>query len=304
MRVGVVYMGNESDRIWGGGVITHYLVEALEELGHQAWRVSATEKADLSGLQPVDFVISEGVPAPMMPHELRRKTRRVVYWWLSQLFYDEEAIAQAPFDGIATNAHAAAHRLRARGVRVRTIDLAASPSLGLAAPRPEYITFSTYLGNYPHKSQEQLDAMLRPALPFGLSLWGRGWQTSSFRECYRGILPLLDIGPLYRSAKAVFAMTEDRQKKLGMVNNRIFEALASGAVVISDPHPFLSTHELGPFVQFAASAETVRDVLERLERDPSLRRLAAEGQRCAWANHTYRHRAEQFVRFFEDEIRQ
>jgi Glycosyl transferases group 1 len=300
MRVGVLYMGNESNRICGGGVISHYLIQAFEVLGHEAWRASATEKGDVSDLPPVDVLISEGVPDRDIPPVVRQKCRRIVFWWLSQLFYDEHQIAEAGFDGIATNSHDAAQRLCRRGVRAHVVDLAASPLLASACPRDEYRTPVTYVGNYPHKRQEQLDAMLLPAVPFGLSVWGRGWHRSAFRDSYRGILPLLDIGPLYRSADAVLAITEDRQRNMGMVNNRIFEAIAAGAVVISEPHPFLANHELGRFVHFTTGPEMVRDVLERLRVDPSLRELAAEGQRCVLANHTYRQRAEEFVRFFEE----
>jgi O-antigen biosynthesis protein len=299
MRIGVLYMGNESNRIWGGGVISHYLIQAFEELGHQAWRASATENGDVSELPPVDVLISEGVPNHLIRPLVRQKARRIVYWWLSQVFYDETQIAEAGFDGIATNSRAAAQRLHQRGVRVRVVDLAASPQLASACPRDEYRTRVTYVGNYPHKRQEQLDALLLPAVPFGLDIWGRGWDRSTFRDRYRGVLPLLDIGPLYRSADAVLAITEDRQRNIGMVNNRIFEAIASGAVVISEHHPFLAEHELGRFVHFSTGPDMVQDVLERLPADPSLRELAAEGQRCVLANHTYRQRAEEFVRFFE-----
>jgi len=300
MRLGILYMGNESDRIWGGGVITHYLAEAFRGLGHEVWRASATAKSDLSSLPAVDVLISEGVPRPMIPLAVRRKADRLVYWWLSQLFYDEDKIAQEHYDGIATNTHAAVPRLQARGLKACAIDLAASRGFAAAEPRDDYRTVATYLGNYPHKTQAQLEAMLGPAQTFGLSVWGRGWEVSPFRACYRGILPLLDIGPLYRSAQAVMAVTESRQQQLGMINNRIFEALAAGAVVISSPHAFLSSHELGRFVHFAASPEVVSDVLARLSCDGSLRELAAEGQRCLLANHTYERRAEQFVRFFEE----
>jgi hypothetical protein len=103
MRIGVLYMGNERDRICGG-VITHHLVEALRALGHDTWRASGTQTTDFSGVPEVDFLISEGIPASLMPPIPWCKSRRVVYWWLSNLYYDEAAIAHAPFDGIATNA--------------------------------------------------------------------------------------------------------------------------------------------------------------------------------------------------------
>jgi hypothetical protein len=298
MRIGVLYMGNERDRICGGGVITHYLTEALRALGHDTWRASGTQATDFSNVPDVDVLISEGVPASLMPPVLWRKSRRVVYWWLSNLYYDEATIARAPFDGIATNAAAATERLRAQGIAAWTIELAASEDFASAPPRREYTSMATYLGTYPHKDQAQLDALLTPATAVDFAIWGRGWERSSFRQWYRGILPLLDVGALYRSVRVVLAMTEERQRRMGMINNRIFEAIISGAVVISDPHPVLGSHELGRFVHFASTADEVRETLQRTERDPELRALAEEGQRCALARHTYRDRAAQFVEFF------
>ncbi len=293
-------MGNESSKIWGGGVITHYLARAFNDLGHETWRASAMEEGRLTLDHELDFLISEGVPASMIPKQIWRKSRRVVYWWLSELYYDEEQIAHAPFDGIATNAVASVERLRRRGVLASPIELAASAALCDAEPESKYSSFCAYLGSYPHKNQEQLDVMLGPATEFGLTIWGRGWEVSPFRNWHRGVLPLLDIGKLYRSVHVVLAMTEERQKRRGMINNRIFEALACGAVVVSDPHPAIAASELGRFMHFSDTEEKVRESLQAVASNPSYRAQAKEAMTVIREKHTYHHRALQFLDFFSE----
>jgi hypothetical protein len=81
-----------------------------------------------------------------------------------------------------------------------------------------------------------LDEMLREALPFGLAVYGLAetWQRApeDLRAAWRGVLPLGDIASLYSGARVVLGTTDRKQQTLGMINNRVFEALSCGATLI------------------------------------------------------------------------
>jgi hypothetical protein len=301
VRIGILYMGNDTTQIWGGGVISYYLQGAFQALGHEAWRFPAGAASGWDELlsRTTDLVIAHGVPSGMIPARVWEKAGAVVFWWLSELFYRRENIVDSPFHGVATNSKRAARWLASRKP-AKFIELAADVSLAAAPRKSEYESFATYLGVYPHKSPEQMDLLFRPVAKAGLTLWGRGWESSPYREHARGTLPLQEIGSLYRSAQAVLALTEERQAKRGMLNNRIFEALAAGAVVVSDQFPSLRRHELGKFISFAETPAAARKLFAAIRDDPRFRERALQGQQVVLQRHTYRQRAEEFLAFYAE----
>ena len=61
---------------------------------------------------------------------------------------------------------------------------------------------------------------------------GMGWQGfPEFEPYWKGVLPHARgaLGQVYGAAAAVLGATMDGQRNYGMVNNRVFEVLASGA---------------------------------------------------------------------------
>ena len=90
-----------------------------------------------------------------------------------------------------------------------------------------------------HNSQTKslLYPMLREALPFGLAIYGHNWggnTPSDLKNRWHGILPIEKMSELYSHAKVVLGITEDKQKSLGMINNRVFEVLGCGTTLLSD----------------------------------------------------------------------
>ncbi|CAM9298302.1 unnamed protein product [Ectocarpus sp. 12 AP-2014] len=88
--------------------------------------------------------------------------------------------------------------------------------------------------------KEMLPWVLREAAPFGLDIYGNGWQDfPEFSEYWRGVLPQEDLAFVYGSALAVVGVTTDAQRESGKINNRVYEALSVGAPLISDHFPAL-----------------------------------------------------------------
>lgn len=74
------------------------------------------------------------------------------------------------------------------------------------------------------------------AAGIGLRLWGQGWQEHPiFPSLVEVYLPNNQLGDVYRRARAVLCDHMPLMREQGYVSNRIFDALACGTAVISDP---------------------------------------------------------------------
>jgi hypothetical protein len=301
MRIGLLYSGDDEARIHGSAITTYYLKEALESQGHDVWRWSVTCGTALPHdlIRATSMVIAEGIYHSDIPTDIWLACDCVILWHLSKMFYGADELLSAPFHAVATNSHAVWTRLSNSGRVCAYIELAAPTSFTSAIPQDRYQALAVYLGCYPHKSERQLSLLLRPTSSLDLSIWGYGWQESQYKKCHRGVLPFHDIGALYKSADAVLALTEERQKVLGMINNRIYEALAAGAVVISEPYPALANHELGEFITFASAEKDVMDALLEVRDMRESRLRNSQAQKVILERHTYDDRARKFLMLYK-----
>ena len=80
-------------------------------------------------------------------------------------------------------------------------------------------------------------------------------------------MPVNDIALLYSSAVAVLGTTESSQRKLGMINNRVFEALSCGSHFVSDHFAALED-EFGGLdnIYFAKNKDDVTAALAEIRR--------------------------------------
>jgi spore maturation protein CgeB len=80
-----------------------------------------------------------------------------------------------------------------------------------------------------------------------------------------------------------------------MINNRLYDALAAGAFVISDPVPGLDEEFDGAVVTYADPADLAL-IVERYLADPPARRALAErGRLAVLERHTVSRRADELL---------
>ena len=80
-----------------------------------------------------------------------------------------------------------------------------------------------------------------------------------------------------------------------MINNRLYDALAAGAFVISDPIAGLDEEFDGTVVTYADPADLAL-IVERYLADPAARRSVSErGRRAVLERHTITHRADELL---------
>ncbi|CAM9347902.1 unnamed protein product [Discosporangium mesarthrocarpum] len=151
-------------------------------------------------------------------------------------------------------------------VDVEAFPLYPSPQSPGQEGRQSRVVYVGAAGALQHK--HMLTWMLREAVPFGLDIYGSGWDLiPEFSQFWRGVLPDGELAHVYGTALAVLGVTMDDQRESGMVNNRVFEALAVGAPLISDCFPELEHLFPDGSVLCAWAPGDVKAQVERLIRD-------------------------------------
>jgi hypothetical protein len=131
-----------------------------------------------------------------------------------------------------------------------------------------------------------------------LAVYGRNWTDALLDPRYlRGEwIPNDELGRYYSSAAIVLADHWPDMRDEGFIANRIFDASAAGAFVISDFLPELEAELDGGVVAYR-DADELKSLVDRFLADPDARRdHAARARSAVLARHTFGHRADVIVR--------
>ncbi len=129
-------------------------------------------------------------------------------------------------------------------------------------------------------------------LPFDFALYGHNWEKfEKFKKYNRGPVPYTDMPKVYASTKIVVDDANSVTKQWGSTNSRVFDAIMSGALVVTNG-------ELGSQEAFEGllptynSCESLENLLrEYLDNEELRLAKVAELQKIVQEKHTYKHRA-------------
>lgn len=125
-----------------------------------------------------------------------------------------------------------------------------------------------------------------------LAIYGQGWEALSAAAPYWRGAPIQNdaLGRAYAAASIVLNDTWADMRDHGFIPNRVFDALAAGAFVISDAVAGLDTMFQDAVPTYTDGA-TLRATIERYLGDPAGREaLASRGRAIVLAQHTFDHR--------------
>jgi len=106
------------------------------------------------------------------------------------------------------------------------------------------------------------------------------------------------------SSKVVLAWTEDPQRDMGMVNNRIFDAMSCGAAIVSDFFPALE-EVIGSCALLAEGPEQAATMVTSLLSNSTRRReLGEAGRRLVLDHHSYDDRVRTILEFYDQLVDQ
>lgn len=126
-----------------------------------------------------------------------------------------------------------------------------------------------------------------------LAVYGNGWDKHGLDARYLrgGLIPNEDLRRFYSSASIVLNDTWEDMRAAGFISNRIYDALACGAFVLSDDVTGLAEEFDGDIAIYRDEAG-LREAIDRYLDEPGRRREAAErGRSAVLERHTFERRA-------------
>jgi len=149
-----------------------------------------------------------------------------------------------------------------------------------------------FTGSYWDDPREIIGMLDPESLPYKFNLYGKNWENfEKFKNYHKGFVSYQKMPEIYRSTKIVVDDANRVTKEYGSVNSRVYDALASGALVITNG-------ELGAKETFHGnlpvyrSKEELNSLLEHyLSNEEDRKAKINEMQEFVLSNHTYDHRA-------------
>jgi hypothetical protein len=213
---------------WGDLYFARSLVRALRARGHRGLIQVLDEWDDDAGLSYDVALVIKG-----RKHHHPRPGQINVLWSISHPAeltveecdgYDLVCVASERFAGI----------LRERTkTPVVVLEQATDPSVFYPDPSPDYEHELVYVAN----SRNVLRPIVRDLLPteHDLAVYGEKWDgLIDSRYVVAEHVPNDELRKVYSSAKLVLCDHWDDMREHGFVSNRVYDALACGATVISD----------------------------------------------------------------------
>lgn len=293
--VAITLTRNDTSKGWGDYYTAHELGDAFAALG---WNVIYAErfkdrwyKID----QPVDLVISlldafdvrEGPKGAFTIAWIRNWVDR----WLSRPWFDS-------FDMVVCASHLAAEEVAKRSrFDPAVIPLATNPDR--FCPGHSVPTFEAdfaFTGNNWGVGRK-LIPLIDVRKDERFLLFGRGWGSDPHVGRYwRGELSYDLLPDLYRSVKVVLDDTASPTLPHAFVNARVFDAIAAGALVISD-NVIGSQEIFDGLLPTYTNRQDLRSALDRYLGDDDLRKkTVAQLRERVLANHTYDKLPERFLK--------
>jgi glycosyltransferase involved in cell wall biosynthesis len=287
---------------WGDTHFARALADELQRRGHVA-RIEVVAEWDAPERPPADVTIHLRGLWPYVPRPARGSGpagERVgdelsVLWNISHPDL-VTAVEQDAFDLVLTPSARHAEQLAARSsTPVHVLEQATDPTVFFPEHDPAHARELVFVGNSRGIFRPILKHLLDGGEPVraDLAVWGQGWA---------GVLPDVvlsgqhlrndEVRRAYSSAAIVLNDHWDDMREQGILSNRIFDALACGALVVSDHLPEIAERFGDAVVTYATPAD-LRAQIDALLADPAQRaERAARGRAEVLAHHTFRHRVD------------
>lgn len=301
LHAGVTLTSKLASDGWGDWYTAHEIGDALEARG---WRVSYLErKGEAWYSPPSDLDVTLCLLDPF--DVSRTKSTINVAWirnwterWLSHPWFDA-------LDVVVVSSDRSAEFVRADG---RQAVAALMPLATNAArfdprePEPQFACDYVFTGNFWGQRRDVIDALeVREGERF--RVYGRGWdQVPEVESFWRGESAYADLARIYSSAALVIDDTAGPTLPYGAVNCRVFDALACGALVLTNCVEGARELFDDDFPTWS-SREELRAQLDKFLAAPDLRRELADRYRSTvLARHTYQRRAEDLSELLHEHI--
>ncbi len=146
--------------------------------------------------------------------------------------------------------------------------------------------------------------IIKDLLPtkYNLAVYGKDWEGLISDNYIMGeYIPNYDLYQYYGTTDILLNDHWDDMREKGFISNRIFDALACGAFIITDHVKYMG--ELGVFVQSYDKVGDLKKLVEHYISNPTARKkISCKGREYILNNHTFKHRAKQLSSYIKSSI--
>jgi glycosyltransferase involved in cell wall biosynthesis len=281
---------------WGDVHFAEAVARELRRRGHRAIVQTLDEWEDLAGLH-CDVVVhlkglSRYTPKPGQFN---------VLWNISHPDLITIAECEA-YQLVCVASQRFADDLRARcSTPVAALEQATDPRLFYPDADPALSHELLFVAN----SRKVMRRMMADLLPttFDLAVYGTNWEGLIEPRYIAGEhIPNAQLRRAYSSAAIVLNDHWDDMRAYGFVSNRVYDALACGAVVLSDHMPELEERFGDAVVAYSDAAE-LPGLIDRLLRSPDERAArGARGRELVLSGYTFSRRVDELLALLSDQI--
>lgn len=253
---------------WGDHAFAVSLAQALERQGHRAEIKTVRDWYQDGPDDQIDIVLRGDVP-------YRRRYGHLTLMWALYV-NDIGELRQAALEAdhvFASGQPLVEDLANIYGNDVVTLLPQAFDATLMAPPEPDADRDGvTFVGISKRFRRPIVRKALRAGLP--LRLWGRGWADSPAAEFAMGDrLDQSELGAVYASSEIVLNDHRADMAQFGIPSNRIFDALACGAPVITEPLAWLP-EDIAPFVHQVNDVREMRQAATEIAAEDANRRAA------------------------------
>ncbi|MGH2945007.1 MAG: glycosyltransferase family protein [Solirubrobacteraceae bacterium] len=195
-----------------------------------------------------------------------------------------------------------AEKLRGRtSTPVMVLEQATDPRVFFPAPRDDLRHELVFVGNSRNVRRKILDDLLPTSRD--LAVYGGRWDgLIEPRHVVAEHIPNGELRHVYSSAGLVLNDHWEDMRAEGFISNRLYDAVACGAVVVSDRVEGLA-EQFGTAVVHYDTPEELRTTVDRLLADPDERsRRGRDGRARVLAGHTFAHRLDRLLEAVDERI--
>jgi O-antigen biosynthesis protein len=279
---------------FGDYYTAHELGDALEVTGADVVYLSLDGRRWRRAARTLDVIVSlldrfpllEAPPDALAVAWVRNWSER----WLTREWFDE-------YDHVFATSESSCRLIRERSsTRPRLMPLATNPArFHPVEPDPALAADLAFVGSYWGVEREVQHVLPRVASAgLEVKVFGHGWDAvPGMRELSRGPVPYDALRRVYSSAAVVVDDSGAHARPYGSVNSRVFDALACGALVVTNDAEGVAGLFGNGFPTWSDAA-SLQAHAEIATGDPArARELVQPLKRLVLAEHTYARRASQ-----------
>jgi spore maturation protein CgeB/GT2 family glycosyltransferase len=291
LRVGITLTRDDEAAGFGDWYTAHELGDALGRIGWEVTYLERFEDRWYADAADCDAIVT------LLPQlDLFRIPRHVTsIAWIRNW---TEAWTALPwfsnYDLVLASSERSRQIVEEQSAKVaRVFPIATNPRRFYPRPRtPELRTEAVFTGSNWGAERGVASGLAELARTRSVGLHGRGWEEHpTLGPIAQGLAAYDDLPDIYASTEVAIDDAAISTKPYGSMNSRVFDALATGTIVVTD-------NEIGARELFDEEFPTWTDAddlvgsVNRLIDDPALRnRLVERYRRIVLERHTYDHRA-------------